>query len=156
MIDYAKEHPTGNFVFAGDPGTGKTHIGYALFRHAIENDRPHTLAITLKKLIDQFRHFALFKGEDRVYPRVDEDMLRQSEGGWTIFLEDIDKANPTDYAAQETFALLNALHEQGHQLIVTTNKRLDDLQQHFDRSDDRGGAIVRRIIEGAKIFNTFR
>ena len=71
-------------------------------------------------------------------------------------IDDIDKARPTEYAAEQFFEILNAIYEYQHQLVVTTNLRVKELADHFDRADERfGGAIVRRLTENAKIYEMF-
>lgn len=156
VIPYLQANPGHSYFFEGDAGTGKTHFARALFRHAIESYRPRVRAITLVELLDQYRRRIR---EPEYIPDVTAEQVRDSKpgDGWTIFLDDVDKANPTEYAAQETFSLLNAIIEHRQQLIVTTNKRRQDLADHFERSDiGRGPAIVRRMIDGAKIVELWR
>lgn len=156
-IAYMRKHPDASYFFAGSPGTGKTLFMWALYRQAVEDEQAKVVITTLAGLLDEYRAFirANAAGDNPRYPRLSAEELNQGERRYSIFLDDVDKANPTDYAAEQIFAIVNAIYEHKHQLVVTTNKSIKELIAHFDRSDDRGGPIVRRMLDGAKVFEMF-
>lgn len=157
ILSFMRKEPESSYFFAGRPGTGKTLFMWALYRHAVESERPKIVITTLTSLLDEYRAFirASSAGDVPRYPRLSPEELNQGETRYSIFLDDVDKANPTDYAAEQIFAIVNAIYEHKHQLVVTTNKSVSELIAHFDRSDDRGEPIVRRMMDGAKVFEMF-
>lgn len=151
-----KANPAGNFFLAGHAGTGKTVLMWALYRHAIERSETHPVVCSLSELLDEYRaEIRASKNHEEAFrPRLTASMLR-TKTRYSIFLDDIDKANPTDYAAEQIFALVNAIYEEKHQLVITTNKTVTRLIAHYDKSDDRGEPIVRRMLDGATRIEMF-
>lgn len=157
-VKLLKSHPLDRFVISGDFGTGKTHFFWCLYREAVIRNR-RTYANTLRGLIGEFQKAIEFsQAGERYFPPLDVSDLRQSQTPYSIFLDDIDKARATEYAAEQLFEIVNAVYEYGHQLVVTTNLSIDDLLEHFKGADRKknddgfgrfGGAIVRRLFDNA-------
>ncbi len=146
-----KADRSGNFFFAGRFGSGKTLMMWTLYREAVMNDR-RTVFCTLSELLNEYRKFIQdsINGEKPVYPRISAGDLRQDHTRYSIFIDDIDKAKPTEYAAEQLFELSDAIYAFNHQIVVTTNLTLTKLVEHFERADERfGGAIVRRLVENS-------
>lgn len=153
-----KGNPGGNYFFAGDFGTGKTYLLWTLYRHAAEQDTRRLVVCTLSELLTEYKQFiqASINGDPLVYPRISADDLRQTHTKYSIFIDDIDKARPTEYTAEQLFELSDAIYAYKHQIVVTTNLTLEKLIDHFKRADERfGGAIVRRLTNDAFISEMF-
>lgn len=151
LIDAIRGNPEGSYFLAGRFGTGKTYLMWALYRHAVLAGK-RTVICTLSELIGEYKRFIQqsSSGQQLQYPRVGAEDLRQQHTRYSIFLDDVDKARPTEYVAEQLFELVDAIYAFGHQIVVTTNLTAAALAQHFERADERyGGAIVRRITEGA-------
>jgi DNA replication protein DnaC len=158
IVPFMKEHPEKSYILAGKFGSGKSLMMWLLYRHAIKQTPRKVICCTLSELLTEFRAFiqSSIAGETPKLPSVCAAELRQSETPYSVFLDDIDKARPTEYAAEQFFEIVNAIYEYQHQLVVTTNLRVRELSEHFDRADDRfGGAIVRRLVDNAKIVEMF-
>lgn len=158
LINAAKADPDGSYFLAGRSGTGKSHVMWALYRHAVEQGDRTVVACTMTQLLDEYRAFisAVDRDQRPVYPRLSVDDLTDGKRRYAVFLDDIDKANPTAYAGEKIFAIVNAICEFQHQLVVTTNKTPEELIAFYNRSDDtRGPAIVRRMMEGANVVKMF-
>ena len=163
-VGVLKNNPSGKFVISGDFGTGKTHFFWCLYREAVLKNR-RTYANTLRGLISEFQKaIELSQAGERFNLPLTADDLRQSHTPYSVFLDDIDKARATEYAAEQLFEIVDACYSFGHQLVVTTNLRTDDLLEHFrgadrKRNDDGfgryGGAIVRRLLDGAHEIEMF-
>jgi DNA replication protein DnaC len=152
IITFAKENPQGSYFLAGNFGTGKSMLMWALYREAIERNAPKLIACTLAELLNEYRGFI----NGGPLPRMNATELKQSHTRYSIFFDDIDKAKPTEYAAEQFFEIVNAIYEYGHQVVTTTNLGVSALIDHFDRADERfGGAIVRRLVDNAKIAEMF-
>ncbi len=145
-------NPQGSYFLAGKFGTGKAMLMWALYREAVEREQPRLVTCTLAELLNEYRAF--INGSHP--PRLNGEELKQNHTRYAIFFDDIDKARPTEYAAEQFFEIVNAIYEYGHQVVTTTNLRIADLVEHFDRADERfGGAIVRRLVDNAKIVEMF-
>lgn len=152
IVRLAQENPSNSFVLAGKFGTGKSMLMWALYREAVEREAPRLVTCTLAELLNEYRAF--INGSHP--PRLNAEELRQTHTRYSIFFDDIDKAKPTEYAAEQFFEIVNAIYEYGHQVVTTTNLRIGELVDHFDRADERfGGAIVRRLVDNAKIVEMF-
>ncbi len=121
------------------------------------NDK-RVVVCTLAELLHEYRTFiqCSINNQELVYPRLSAEDLRQDHTKFSIFLDDVDKAKPTEYAAEQLFELADAIYAFNHQIIVTTNLSLVKLVSHFEKADERyGGAIVRRIVDNSHIFEMF-
>jgi DNA replication protein DnaC len=61
-----------------------------------------------------------------------------------LVLDDLDKARPTQYGAEQMFLAVNQRVEHGSALLVTTNMDLDTLEKRWP--EEYGAAIVSRLI----------
>lgn len=158
ILDALRKDPNGNFVFSGRFGSGKSMFMWALYRHALENTRNRVIVCTLAELLTEYRNFiqASKAGDDPVWPRLQAADLRQKGIKYTVFLDDIDKARPTEYLAEITFEICDAINTYRHQIVATTNLSISKLRDHFNRADERfGGAIVRRLVDNSQIVEMF-
>jgi DNA replication protein DnaC len=129
IVSKIKTAPGENYFFGGKFGTGKTLFMWTLYRDAVMNDK-RVVACTLSELLNEYRAFiqASQNGQELIYPRLSAGDLRQNHTCFSVFLDDIDKARPTEYTAEQLFEL----------------------------ADERfGGAIVRRLVEGANVYEMF-
>lgn len=142
------EKPNGSYALLGKSGTGKTHFFWALYRHVVECGVP-AYVDTLAGVIGDLQK-AIRDPDHR--PEIQAGIFSDPEIPRALFLDDIDKARPTEYVAEKVFDLINAAHANGHQIVVTSNLGSGDLLRHFERADESGrygAAIVRRILDGA-------
>lgn len=158
IVPFIRANPESSYVLAGRFGSGKSLMMWLLYRNAIKQTPRKVVVCTLSELLEEFRGFiqSSVRNETPKLPSLCAAELRQTETPYSIFLDDIDKARPTEYAAEQFFEIVNAIYEYQHQLVVTTNLRVRDLSSHFDRADERfGGAIVRRLVDNAKVVEMF-
>jgi DNA replication protein DnaC len=148
-VEYVKANPDASYVFCGRPGTGKTHLFWALYERAAQNlDRP-LVACSMLQLINQYRE--AFRPRTDPNEPAPEVMVRpndlMSSLRYSVFFDDIDKPKISEYVAEQVHALFDAAYNNNHQIVVTTNLDPDSLETHFSRADERyGAAIVRRIV----------
>jgi IstB-like ATP binding protein len=76
-------------------------------------------------------------GDDR------REALEALAGSTALVLDDIDKARPSEYAAERLFLAIDSRLTSGAPLLVTTNLGLDALAARFP--DPVGDAIVSRL-----------
>lgn len=148
-----KENPDQSFAFIGDFGKGKTHFFYTLFDHAARSGR-RVFADTLMSLVAHYQSIIQrsMNGEQGIKPWITGAELRQAQLPVSLFLDDIDKAKPSEYVAQQLFDLVDSAINFRHQLVWTSNLTPDQLAEHFKRADPRyGGAIVRRLLTSTQV-----
>lgn len=147
-----RECPGDSYVLAGDPGAGKTHFMWALYRHAAEDINRRVVACSMLQLIEQYREAFRPRPDGEHAPRaaVMPNELMQTSVPYSLFFDDVDKPRITEYVAEQIHALFDAAYNHNHQIVVTTNLRVrepDQLSAHFERADERyGRATVRRIV----------
>lgn len=157
IIPLMKETPFDNYFLAGETGKGKTMMLWALYREALMADKK-VVACTLTQLLNEYKNFINLSTnkQELVYPRLSAGELRQDHTRYSIFLDDLDKAKPSEYAMEQLFELSNAIYEFGHQIVVTTNLRYETLVKHFEKADERFGAtIARRLVADANLCEMF-
>jgi DNA replication protein DnaC len=148
-VAYVKAHPEDSYVFCGKPGTGKTHLFWALYERAAQNLDRSIVACSMLQLINQYREAFRPRVGDEPAPEVAvrPNDLMNPRTKYSLFFDDIDKPKISEYVAEQIHALFDAAYNNNHQIVVTTNLSPDDLDAHFRRADERyGGAIVRRIV----------
>lgn len=158
IVPFVKANPEHSYLLAGRFGCGKSLLMWLMYRNAIKQTPRRVVICTLAELLQEFRDFirSSIDRETPKIPRLNAGELRQRDTPYSIFLDDIDKAKPTEYAAEQFFEIVNAAYEFEHQLVVTTNLRVGELGDHFDRADERfGGAIIRRLVDNAKVVEMF-
>lgn len=108
-------------LLSGPVGAGKTHTAAAAAVAAIEH-RP-VMWCSVPGLLGQL-------AADRRDPRhvLALDALL---GTRALVLDDLDKARPTAYAAEQIFAAIDGRVAGGHRLLVTTNLELDEIAARY-------------------------
>jgi DNA replication protein DnaC len=149
-------NPNDSYLICGANGVGKTFLLWALYAHAVKQDR-RTVACSLTELLDEYKAaMRSMEREEEVKVRITAADLRQNQTPYSIFLDEIDKARPTEYAGEQLFAILDAAYSFGHQVVATTNLNVSDLIEFWDRADERyGRSIVRRLTDERNVLEMF-
>lgn len=149
-LEVIRAHPGASFIFIGRNGSGKSFFSWLLVMAAFESGR-RTVVVDLDMLLKEYRSYEF---QDGVNPAVLADDLKPFTSGQkrnpvTIFIDEIAATTPTEYAAKEFFHLLKAAHEYGHQVLMTCNITLAQLQQHWGSRCDPAlsNSIMRRITD---------
>lgn len=139
-----RENPQGSYVLCGKNGCGKTLAGWMLYREAVEAERLAT-GLGCVELVDQFRQWQF---DEYKLPAITPFELKSGERRM-IFIDEIDKARPSEFAAETLFQLFDAIYANHHQLVVTSNTPLAGLADHWARGGvTMGPSIVRRLMDG--------
>jgi DNA replication protein DnaC len=158
LIISAKQNPELSYFLAGRVGTGKTTLGWALYRHAVETNCKHVYASTLTNLLTTYKNYYrdIENGSDFRLPDLQAYSLRQNKEKYFVFLDDVDKARPTEFLGEFVYELIDAIYAYGHQIVVTTNMPVGKLIKHFDRANEQyGESIVRRMVDGPELVELF-
>jgi DNA replication protein DnaC len=144
LIEALRANPNLSLLLSGRVGSGKSLVGWLLYKRAIERELP-VVALPLAELLGQFRRYEC--GSDQS-PAVTSEDLRDSSRRWLIFLDEFDKARPTEFAGEQLFLLMDAIYTYRHQLIVASNLGKDDLRARWSHASEQYGvSIMRRLLE---------
>jgi DNA replication protein len=157
LVAQIQKAPNESYVFSGDFGTGKSHFFWALCVEAVRA-RKKLFAGTLKALVNHYHESieASRRGEIYLLPIYPDDFRGKDQ--CALFLDDLDKARPTEFVVEQLFELLDAAVSNKHQIVVTTNLSPDALITHFERADTTGrfgGSIVRRLLHNSTLIDMF-
>lgn len=147
-IEFVKANPATSVLLTGRNGTGKTHIGWALYREALAVRRP-VIACTVRDLLMEYRRVEVGvpEGETLKTPRVTaENLKKPGSKPWLLFIDEFEKVRPSEFNSEQLFALLDAATSFGHQLVITSNMNPGALGAHWGRIDEVwGNSIMTRL-----------
>lgn len=147
IVEFVRYHPNDSYLFTGRNGIGKSHIAWTIYRHALAKRRP-AIALTVRDLLSDFRRWEMEAAPEGWTPRITADQLRKPGKPWLIFLDEFEKARPSEFASEQLFHLLDAAKSFNHQLVVTSNMRAAELRTHWSRIDEvYGNSIMTRLNE---------
>ncbi len=144
--DFAIE-PEGWMLFTGTYGTGKTHLAAAIGNHRLEQGDA-VMFTTVPDLLDHLRAsfgYSSEGGYDETFTRMRNVDL--------LILDDLGVENPSPWAQEKLFQLLD--HRYSHRLktVVTTNQELEDIDPRI-RSRVMDNFISRMTLIDAPDFRT--
>ncbi len=138
LVKDLKANPDRSYFLCGAPDAGKSHCLWALYEHHASQGRA-VFAATLFKLIEAITA-EMFQ---RPYPFTVPDLSEPV----SIFLEDVNKARPTEFVAERFFNFIDEVYTRKHRLVVTSQVDPAALAAHFERAEGVDGkAIVRRMV----------
>ncbi|GAB5493317.1 MAG: hypothetical protein Phog2KO_35320 [Phototrophicaceae bacterium] len=115
------ENPDGWLLLEGQYGCGKTHLAAAVGNRRLEKG-DMVLFITTPDLLDHLR--ASFAPNSA--STYDETFERLRETG-VLIIDDLGVENPSEWAKEKLFQLLNHRYSHRKPTIITTNRELDSL-----------------------------
>ena len=121
-------------MLTGPVGVGKTTAAAAAAEHVLRRGRP------LRWLSAPLLFARLGSG---MGTRQREQALDALTGSHALVLDDIDKARPTEYAAEHVFLAVDTRITDRTPLLITSNMSLAELAQRWP--DPYGEAIASRI-----------
>lgn len=144
LLAAIRENPQTSLLLSGRVGCGKSLFGWLCYKAAIEQNRV-AVALPLAELLLQFRRYET--GGDTL-PDITFESLRTDKRRYFLFLDEFDKARPSEFAGEQLYMLMDAIYTYRHQLVVTSNVDKDGLRQHWSRASEQYGAsIMRRLLE---------
>ena len=118
--NYAHD-PRGWIVFEGAVGCGKTHLAVAICNERLEQFGHQVIFVTAPDLLDFLRMTFDPRGETTY-----DDYFERIRNVSLLLLDDLGVENPSAWAKEKLFQLLNYRHVNKLPTIITTNKSLDD------------------------------
>ena len=120
-INFARE-PRGWIVYEGPYGCGKTHLAVAIANARLEQFGDRVLFITAPDLLDFLR--TTFSSDVEISYR---EAFEQICNVPLLVLDDLGVENPSGWAKEKLFQLLNYRHAKALPTVITTNTALDEL-----------------------------
>lgn len=143
MLASIRANPEASYLLFGRNGSGKSLFGWLVYRAAVEAKRC-VVGISVSELLLQFRRCEV----EGIAPVVDSDSLQDRHRRWLLFLDEFEKARPSEFAAESLFRLLDTAYNYGHQVVITSNLKPGELQAHWSRATEQyGPSILRRLFE---------
>ena len=136
-----KKFMTGeNLLLIGNYGTGKTMLLSIMCEELIYKYKFGCRYFNAVELLYKVKN--TFNNQSKM---TTEDILNQYRSPDFLFLDDIDKLNPTDYVKELMYGIVNYRIEKKKPTIISANSSIEDLDLKFF-----GEAVVSRLLEGSK------
>jgi len=136
-----KKFMTGeNLLLIGNYGTGKTMLMSILCEDLIYKYQFNCRYFNAVELLYMVKN-TFNKQADMTT----EQILKQYRSPDFLFLDDIDKLNPTEYVKELMYGIVNYRIEKKKPTIISANSSIEDLDLKFF-----GEAVVSRLLEGSK------
>ena len=119
------EQPAGWLLFTGGYGCGKTHLAAAIANYRIENDQS-AIFVVVPDLLDHLR--ATFGPSSETSYDGLFDEIRNTA---ILILDDLGVQSVTPWAQEKLFQILNHRYNMQLPTVLTTNQRLEDLDQRL-------------------------
>lgn len=145
-LDYA-QNPEGWLLLEGGYGCGKTHLAAAIANARLEFEEA-VLFITTPDLLDHLRSTygpTSEVGYDELFDRVRNAPL--------LVLDDLGVENPSAWAQEKLFQLLNHRYTRRLPTVITTNVDLESLDPRI-RSRMLDNTLIRRVTIQAPDYRT--
>ena len=115
----------------GESGVGKTHLMHAIGNYLIENTDKKVLYIASDKFVDEYTR--IFRvSEKNNYDRIDtfKDKYRNVD---VLMIDDIQFLSTAPKGQEEFFHTFNELHGANKQIIIASDRSVDDLNSIENR-----------------------
>ena len=115
----------------GESGVGKTHLMHAIGNYLIENTDKKVLYIASDKFVDEYTRIFRFS-EKNNYDRIDtfKDKYRNVD---VLMIDDIQFLSTAPKGQEEFFHTFNELHGANKQIIIASDRSVDDLNSIENR-----------------------
>jgi len=130
--------PQGWLLLEGSYGCGKTHLAAAVGNARLEYEE-NVLFITSPDLLDYLRH-TYGDSSEAGY----EEMFERVKNAPLLILDDLGVENPSGWAQEKLFQLLNYRYSRRLSTVITTNADLDMLDPRIS-SRLRDLSVIRHI-----------
>jgi hypothetical protein len=132
-------HPNQSYFFFGRTGAHKTTFAWALVQEAARLGKI-VGGNTGKSLIDSLRNYAIHGTIPRDQSFYSLEQLETSAERFCVLIDDIDGILISEYTFALLWDLLDKVQAYQQQLIITSNRSIDDLIEDWNERDRDGRA----------------
>ena len=120
------------YIF-GDVGLGKTHLMQAIGHYVLDNNpNCNVIYTTAQQFVDDFVTVTIKKNPDKMQEFA--DYYRSAD---ILLVDDIQFLANKNATQEEFFKLFEYLHEKNKQMIITSDRKADDLENIMSRLKSR-------------------
>lgn len=115
----------------GESGVGKTHLMHAIGNYLVENTNKKVLYITSDKFVDEYTR--IFRYNDKnSFDKIDafKEKYRNVD---VLIIDDIQFLSTAPKGQEEFFHTFNELHNANKQIIIASDRSVDDLNSLENR-----------------------
>lgn len=157
------------FIY-GNSGLGKTHLMHAIGNYIVKNSSKKVLYVTSEQFVNDFIELYRKNKENNNFDNV-ENFKRKYRDVDVLMIDDIQYLEIALKTQQEFFNTFNELHSNNKQIVISSDRSVDDLKQLEERLRTRFNwglnidiqppdfqlrmDIISKKIEGNVIFNDF-
>lgn len=134
-------------VLTGPVGSGKTTLAVAAFRERMRPKVDNGVVISRPGAWRSATAFMAALGSG-FGSKLRDEAAELAQGGFVLGLDDLDKTRPSEYAAEQMFALIDGAVASRAPLVVTMNASLGALASRWGGTGSVGDAIASRLAEG--------
>lgn len=116
-----KKETTNGLAFIGPPGTGKTHLAYAILNALLPRVRS-AICGSVPDLMEMLRP----RDEDR---KVGEQRLHALKTSELVILDDLGAERESDWVTERLFMIINARYNEQLPTVITSNAELEVLER---------------------------
>ena len=115
----------------GESGVGKTHLMHAIGNYLIENSNKKVLYISSDKFVDEYTRIFRYS-EKNNFEKIDafKEKYRNVD---VLMIDDIQFLSTAPKGQEEFFNTFNELHDAGKQIIIASDRPVDDLNSFENR-----------------------
>ena len=119
------------FFLYGESGVGKTHLMHAIGNYLIENSNKKVLYITSDKFVDEYTRIFRYSDKNNL-DKIDafKEKYRTVD---VLMIDDIQFLSTAPKGQEEFFNTFNELHDAGKQIIIASDRPVDDLNSFENR-----------------------
>ena len=117
--------PDGWLLFTGTYGCGKTHLAASIANRRIENDQS-AIFVVVPDLLDHLRS-TFGPSSEASY----DDLFDEVRNTTVLILDDLGVQGVTPWAQEKMFQILNHRYNSQLPTVLTTNQRLEELDQRL-------------------------
>ncbi len=132
---YADE-AQGWIVFSGPVGCGKTHLAAAIANQRLEQCGELAIFLTAPDLLDALRGALDQRGDNSF-----DDYFYRIRTAPLLVLDDLGVENPTNWAKEKLFQLLNHRHADSRPTVITTNTDISELDPRIGSRMAQGTVV---------------
>ena len=115
----------------GESGVGKTHLMHAIGNYLIENSDKKVLYINSEKFVDEYTRIFRYSDKNN-FEKIDafKEKYRNVD---VLMIDDIQFLSTAPKGQEEFFNTFNELHDAGKQIIIASDRPVDDLNSFENR-----------------------